>query len=56
VPPQDAIRGTQKRRESNVNEVDVRERERQVGVQKNAFVEQVINHVKDRRLVLINDR
>ena len=47
-----AIGGAQERRQAQVDEIDIRQREDDVGVQHDAFVEQAVDDVEERRLRL----
>src|SRR5829696_8835081 len=52
---QDAVGGTEQRGQSDVDEIDVGQRENQVGIEHDTAVQQVVEDVEQRRIGLIDD-
>jgi hypothetical protein len=51
----DAIGRTEERREPEVHQIDVRERQNELGVQDHTTVQEIIEHVQKRRIGIVDD-
>src|SRR2546421_126483 len=50
-----AVGGAQDRGEAEIDEVDVGERKNHVGIEHDSFVQQVVEHVEQRRLLVVRE-